>query len=141
MDFGFARFLLQLETNIMTLLEKVQALVSFVTQKEAEYLGQIADLRSQLEAALADDAADDAAVAAAQAEAEAAAVAAADAQARAESLQTLVDADVAEDQAIVSLIDSVLPAAPVEEPPADEQPAPEPPFVEEGPQVEGEEPA
>lgn len=139
MDFGFARFLLQLEKNVMTLLEKVQALVAFVTQKEAAYLGQIAELRAQLEAALADDVADDAAVAAARAAAEAAEVAAAEAAARADGLQVLVDADVAEDQQIVSLIDSVL--SPVEEePPADEQPSPEPPFVEEDPQVEAGEP-
>jgi hypothetical protein len=66
MDFGFVRFLLKLERNVMTILERVQQLIVFLTQKEAGYLAQIADLRAQLEVALGNDAADAAAIEAAR---------------------------------------------------------------------------
>jgi hypothetical protein len=112
MDFGFVRFLLKLERTVMTILERVQQLIVFLTQKEAGYLQQIADLRAQLEVALGNDAADAAAIEAARAEAAAAAAAAAEAQARADGLQMKVDEDMVEDEAVIALIDSVV--SPVE---------------------------
>jgi hypothetical protein len=112
MDFGFVRFLIKLERTVMTILERVQQLIVFLTQKEAGYLAQIADLRAQLEVALGNDAADAAAVEAARAEAAAAAAAAAEAQARADGLQMKVDEDMVEDEAVIALIESVV--SPVE---------------------------
>ncbi len=114
MDFGFVRFLLKLERTVMTILARVQELITFLTQKEALYLAQIADLRQQLEIALGNDAADAAAIEAARLEAANAAAAAAEAQARADGLQVKVDEDVAEDEAVIALIDSVV--SPVEPP-------------------------
>lgn len=117
MDFGFVRFLLKLERTVMTILARVQELITFLTQKEALYLAQIADLRGQLEVALGNDAADAEAIAVAKAEAEAARAAAAEAQARADGLQVKVDEDIAEDEAVIALIDSVVSPAP--EPPVE----------------------
>lgn len=72
---------------------------------------EIAALKQQLAAALADDAADDDAVAAAENAADDAAQLAAAAKARADELQALADADAIEDQAISDLLSQFEPSA------------------------------
>lgn len=93
--------------SMSALSDRLAQVLEYLTAKEAALLTELAETKSALADALADDAADDAAVAAAQEQASQAAAAAEAAQAKAAELQALVDADIAEDEAIKALLDSI----------------------------------
>lgn len=93
--------------SMSALSDRLAQVLEYLTAKEAALLTELAETKSALADALADDAADDAAVAAAKEQASQAAAVAEAAQAKAAELQALVDADVAEDEAIKALLDSI----------------------------------
>lgn len=86
--------------HLFTMASLVSRISAVLSAQQAE----IASLKQQLADALADDAADDAAIEAAEKAAAAAAEQASQATETAERLQSLVDADVVEDQAINELL-------------------------------------
>lgn len=93
--------------SMSALSDRLAQVLEYLTTKEAALLTELAETKAALADALADDAADDAAVAAAQEQAAQAAAVAEAAQAKAAELQGLVDADIAEDEAIKALLDSI----------------------------------
>ena len=93
--------------SMSALSDRLAQVLEYLTTKEAALLTELAVAKAALAEALADDAADDAAVAAAVEQAFQAAAAAEAAQAKADELQALVDADVAEDEAIKALLDAI----------------------------------
>lgn len=92
-----------------TLFARISEVINFLLGEKTKLLEENAQLKEQLAQALANDVADAEAIAAAQAEAEAARAVADEAKAKSEELQTLVDADTAEDAQILALLDATLP--------------------------------
>jgi len=143
MDFGFYTFIKEevyqgflkntlfaavtnLTNQMTTLLEKLTAVLTFVVGKEAEYLQEIADLKSQVAVALSNDAADAASITAARAAADAAIAAADKAQADLSVASEALAADVAEDTAIEAALQPFLDRIPAPEPMPEPEPTPEP---------------
>ena len=100
MDYGFFKAFTQLQSNVMTILNRVTKVLSYLAGERAGLLAELAEVKGALEVALGNDAADAEAIAAAQA-------AAAEAQARADEalaqvapLQELADLDAAQDAAL-----------------------------------------
>lgn len=114
MDFAFYEFLKKLNNTVhlltktmSALSDRVVAVIQFLQSGETALKQELANTKSELADALAKDAADAETVAAAQAAAESARVAAAESAAKVAELQSLADADVAEDAAITAALDSV----------------------------------
>jgi len=114
MDYFHFRFFEKLERSIRSfsktmsvLVSRLRAVIQYFQTGEAALKAELATAQEALAAALANDAADAETIAAAKAEAEAARAAADEAAAKASELQSLVDADTEEDEAITALLDSV----------------------------------
>lgn len=95
-----------------SLFERTSRVINFLLGEKTALLEENAQLKDQLAQALANDRADAEAILAAQVAADAARDVAADAKAKSAELQTLVDADVAEDEQIIALLDATLPSEP-----------------------------
>ena len=114
MDYHFYKFLEGLERSIRSfsktmsvLVTRLKAVIEYFQTGEAALKAELAAAQEALAAALANDAADAETIAAAKAEAEAARAAADEAATKVSELQSLVDADTEEDEAITALLDSV----------------------------------
>jgi hypothetical protein len=114
MDFAFFEFLRGLQRSILSLTKTMSALanrikdvVEYFQSGEAKLKAELATVKEELAAALADDAADESEIAAAKDDAAFARQEAEAAAAKSAELQALVDADTEEDAAIMAILDTV----------------------------------
>lgn len=129
MDFGFVKFLCDLERTMASIEAKLERLITFFLSERGALLDENASLKEQL----AQEELDDQSL---QDEAAAARKVAAANQAKADELQVLADADLAQDERLGALISGAeeLLGLPSLDEPAPEEPVEEEPVIEPTPE-------